>query len=110
MNPQLYSIAFKSSYLIFIIPTILVFISAFLSVKHIGGGLGQGLKKIAAGSIIHTILIMTYLALERGNRGLLSDYLVSLFFLSGGISGSALLFSGYLQVYKITKNLKLFTP
>jgi len=110
MNPGVYSIAFKASYLVFIIPTILVFISGLLSAKQMGGSLGQGLKKIAAGSIVHTSLIMSYLALERGQRGLLSEDWIKLLYLIGGIFGSVLLISGYLQVYKISKRLKLFTP
>ena len=109
MDPQTYSTAFKVSYLLFIIPTVLVSLSALLSVKEMGGTLGEGLKKIAAGSIIHTTLIMTFLTLERGHKGMLSDYFVRLFFLFSGILGSALLISGYFQIYKITKKLKLFT-
>ena len=108
--PKFFPLVFKTSYLVFVIPTILVLVSAVLSVQQIGGTLGDGLKKVAAGSIIHTVLIMTYLALERGFKGLLTDYYVSLFFLCGGIIGAALLVSGYVSVYKIAKKLKLLTP
>ncbi len=110
MDSAIYSAAFRVSYVVFAIPTILVFITALLSAREMGGTLGKGIKKVAAGSIIHTTLIMTYLALERGYHGILGDYWVGMFFLSGGILGSVLLVSGYLQVYKITKEFKLFTP
>lgn len=105
-----YSIAFKISYLVFIIPTALVFITALLSAKEMGGSLGIGLKKIAAGSVIDTALVMTFLALERGERGVLSDSWIQGLFLAGGIIGSLLLISGFYQVYRISKKLKLFTP
>jgi hypothetical protein len=110
MDPQIYSQAFKVSYLVFGIPTALVFVSAILSAKEMGGGLGRGMKKISAGSVVHTSLIMTYLALERGNIGLLQEPWVSMLFLFGGIFGAILLVSGYVQLYKISKKLRLFTP
>ncbi|MFC1710989.1 hypothetical protein ACFLZ1_00195 [Patescibacteria group bacterium] len=105
----IYSTAFKISYITFIIPTLLVVISATLSAKEMGGTLGRGLKKIAVGSIIHTILIMTYLLLERGNRGLLGETAVRIFFIFCGISGAVFLTIGYMQIYKIAKKLKLFS-
>lgn len=110
MDFQTYSTALKASYLIFIIPTALVFVTALLSAKEMGGTLGQGLKKIAGGSVIDTALVMTFLALERGQRGLLSDSWIQGFFLAGGMVGSLLLVAGFYQVYRISKKLKLFTP
>lgn len=104
-----YSLAFKISYLTVIIPTILVVVAAFVSSREIGGTLGQGIKKIAAGSVVDTILIATYIVLEGGNKGLLSDNAVQLFFLTAGMFGSLLLILGYVQIYKIAKRLKLFT-
>lgn len=103
-----YSLAFKISYLTVIIPTILVVVAAFVSSKEIGGTLGQGLKKIAAGSVIDTIIIATYIILESGNKGVLSDSAVQLFFLTSGLFGSLLLILGYIQIYQIAKKLKLF--
>jgi len=104
-----FSKMFETSYLIVIVPTALVVTTALLSAKETGGTLGQGLKKIAAGSIIDTILIMTYVLLERGNRGLLDEGVIQAFFLISGLAGSILLILGYLQIYRITKQLRLFT-
>jgi hypothetical protein len=105
----IYSLVFKISYLIAIIPTLMVIATAMLSAKAMGGTLGKGLKKIAVGSIVHTILIMTYILLERGNRGLLSENTVRWFFVFCGISGAAFLTAGYIQIYNIARKLKLFT-
>jgi hypothetical protein len=110
MDPFFYSIAFKASYLLAIIPTLLVITSAVMSIKHMGGTLGQGLKKIATGSVIHTIIIATYLLLEQGNRGILDEQMIWIFFLTSAVFGSTLLISGYIQIYKIARKLKLFTP
>jgi len=104
-----YSTVFKVSYLVALLPTLSVTIAAALSIKHLGGTLGRGLKKIAAGSIVHTIVIATFLLIEHGNRGLLSDLGVRLFFIASGLLGSILLIIGYIQIYKIAKKLKLFT-
>lgn len=108
-SPTLYATALKISYLAVIVPTALVVVSAILSAKEMRGTLGQGLKKIAAGSIVHTILLMTYLLLERGSQGILNDEQIRLFFMSGVLFASTLLVLGYLQIYKITKRLRLFT-
>ena len=110
MDHQAYSTALKVSYLTFIVPTVLVFVTALLSVKEMGGTLGAGLKKIGGGSVIDTALVMTFLALEQGRRGLLSDSWIQGLFLAGGIFGSVLLISGFYQVYKVAKKYKLFTP
>src|SRR4030042_5784318 len=95
---NLYSLIFKISYLAVVLPTILVIVTALLSAKAMGGTLGIGLKKIAVGSIIHTILIMTYILLEKGNRGLLSENAVRFFFIFCGISGAIFLTAGYIQI------------
>ncbi|MFH0863808.1 MAG: hypothetical protein V1858_01815 [Candidatus Gottesmanbacteria bacterium] len=100
---------FKISYLLFIVPTFLVILSAFMSAKEMHGTLGQGLKKVAAGSIVDTIIVAAFLALEKGNRGLLNDFQIRMFFAFAGAFGAFLLISGYLQIYKITKRMKLFT-
>lgn len=109
MDFQSYSILFKASYLTTIIPTVLVIISAFLSAKEMGGTLGQGIKKIAAGTIVDTILVAAYFMWENGDRGILNDQQIGMFFFLSGLFASLLLISGYIQVYKISKKLKLFT-
>ncbi len=103
-----YSLLFKISYLVLIIPTILVVVSALISAKEVGGTLGQGIKKIAAGSIIDASLLMSYILLERGYVGLLSATEVRIFFVLGALLGSSFLIVGYIQIYRITKRLKLF--
>lgn len=110
MQPQGMLALFKLSYLVFAIPTIMVFVSALLSARHFGGSIGKGLKLIASGSVVHTSLIMTYLALERGYEGLLAEPWTQWLFLFGGIFGAILLIAGYLQIYQIAKKLRLFTP
>lgn len=104
-----YSIVLKATYFVLLIPTILVIVSALLSAKQLGGTIGLALKKIAAGTIIDSILIVTYSFLEKGIRGVLDENQVRLFFILSGMFASILLISGYLQLYKISKRLKLFT-
>lgn len=108
-DPFVYSITLKASYLLIIVPTVVVIATAIMSSKEIGGTLGKGLKKTAVGSIVHTILFMTYLLIEHGNKGILDESIVKVFFMAGGIFGSILLVAGYAQIYKIARNLKLFT-
>lgn len=91
------------------VSSFLVIINAVRSANALGGTLGQGLKKIAAGTIAHTILIIIYLLLERGDKGLLNDEQIRLFFMTIGLLGSLLLVIGYYQVYLISKKMKLFT-
>ena len=85
-------------------------VSAILSAKSMGGTLGQGLKKIAAGSIIHTSLIAAYLLLEAFNHGSGNENLIRISFVINGVVGSILLILGFYQLYKVSKKLKLFTP
>ena len=107
---QYYPLFFKIGYFILILPTFFVIVSAFISTKQLGGALGQGLKKIAVGSIVDTVLLMTFILLEKGSRGMLNETQVRLFFITGALFGSSFLIAGYIQVYKISKKLKLFTP
>ena len=109
MDFEAYSVLFRLTYFILLIPTILVIISAFLSAQQMGGTIGYALKKIAAGTIIDSILVVTYSFLEKGLRGVLDENQVRLFFLISGLFASLLLISGYIQLYKISKKLKLFT-
>lgn len=105
-----YPYLLRGAYVAVLIPSIIVFITAVLSAKAMGGTLGLGLKKISTGSITHTILLMTYILLEHGNRGVLDENAVRWFFLSTGLLGSLFLISGYLDIYRIARKLKLFTP
>jgi len=109
MDLESYSIFFKASYLTTLIPTVLVILSAMLSARELGGTLGSGIKKIAAGTIVDTIIVTTYVILERGDRGILNDDQVRMFFFLSGLFASILLVFGYLQVYKTARKLKLFT-
>jgi len=104
-----YETALIISFLAVLVPTTMVIISAVASAKAMGGTLGLGLKKIAAGTIVDTTVITTYVVLQNGNRGILDDNQIRLFFLVSGLLASLLLISGYVQIYKITKKLKLFT-
>lgn len=109
MDLQFYSFFFKASYFTTLIPTVLVIVSAVLSAREMGGTLGQGIKKIAAGTIVNTIVISTYILLERGDRGVLNDEQIRMFFFLSGLFASILLVLGYMDVYRIAKKLKLFT-
>jgi hypothetical protein len=104
-----YTAALIISFLAVLIPTTMVIVSAIASAKAMGGTLGNGLKKIAAGTIVDTTVITTYIVLQNGNRGILDDNQIRLFFVVSGLLASLLLISGYVQIYKITKKLKLFT-
>ncbi len=109
MSTTIYSLAFKISFLCLLTSSLFVIFNAMRSAKTLGGTLGQGLKKVAAGTVLDTIMIVTYLLLERGDRGVLNDEQIRLFFISVGIFGAILLISGYLQIYRVSKRLKLFT-
>ncbi|HUW22281.1 MAG TPA: hypothetical protein VMW41_06485 [Candidatus Bathyarchaeia archaeon] len=110
MYPILYPEAFKVSYLIFIIPTVIVTVTAVLSAKEMGGSLGRGLKKIAAGTIINTSLVTALLVLEQFYPNFYDESLIKYAFAANGLIGSIFLILGFVQVYKITKRFKLFTP
>lgn len=108
MAENIFSVLLKYSFLVVFITSFVVIINAIISAKALGGELGEGLKKIAAGTIFHIILILTFLALEQNNRGLLTGEQVKLFFLFTGVSGSTFLILGYLQIYRVSKRFKLF--
>lgn len=109
MEPSSFSVAYKASYLLVLIPTLLIIFSAVMSAKQMGGSLGDGIKKIAAGTIIHTIMIVSFVFQELGFKGMLQSREIQLFFLICGLLGAVLLILGYVQIYKIAKKLKLFT-
>ncbi len=110
INPYIYNTLLKTSYLALIISSFFVIINAVRSAREMGGSLGLGLKKIAAGTILYTISFIVYLALEEGLRGMLSDEQIRLFFILTGLVASTFLITGFLQVYRITKKLRLFSP
>ena len=86
----------------------LVVINAIRSAKTLGGELGMGLKKIAAGTIAHVMLFISFITVEQGNRGLLTEEQMRTYFIVANFFGSILLILGYLQIYRISKKLKLF--
>lgn len=86
----------------------LAVIYAILSSKTVGGKLGQGLKKVAAGAIFHIFLLITLLILEGKQTTVISINDLRLFFIATNIFGSILLILGFIQIYKIGKELKLF--
>ncbi|MDO8497762.1 MAG: hypothetical protein Q7S61_04420 [bacterium] len=108
MDTGLFPLIFKLSFLAVVATSFVVIVNAVLSAKALGGELGKGLKKIAAGTIAHIVLITTFFLLEKGSQGLLTEEQIRLFFMSTGLFGSILLLVGYLQIYKISKRLKLF--
>lgn len=61
---QLISTPLKLSYLSVLIPSFAVMVVAVLSAKQLGGELGNGLKKVAAGTIIYVILYITIIIKE----------------------------------------------
>lgn len=105
-----FSFLYKASYFLMAIPTILVIIIAVLSSKEMGGTLGKGLKKIAIGTIVDSILIATYIFWERGAQGIINENVMKFFFLGSGIFASIFLITGFYQIYDITKRLKLSSP
>jgi hypothetical protein len=109
MEMDSFSLIYKTSYLFVLIPTLLIIISAVVSAKQMGGPLGEGLKKIAAGTVIHTIMIVSFIFQEIGLKGMLQSTQIQFFFLISGLLGAALLIAGYTQIYKIARKLKLFT-
>lgn len=91
-----------------IICSILVIVNAIISAKTLGGELGKGLKKIAAGTIFYVMLFLTLLALETDVQLALSPELTRIYFIFVNIAGSALLISGFLQIRRVSKKLHLF--
>lgn len=103
-HPQLLPAAI---FCVFAISAILIVV-AILSAKSMGGKLGMGLKKIAAGAIMYALLFFFILLLQNGWETSLTPSQLQLFLLSTAIIGSSVLISGFYQIYKISKELKLF--
>ncbi len=88
--------------------SMLLIVAAILSAKSMGGRLGMGLKKIAAGAIIHAALFVLTILMDQGWVIVLSPSHLRLFFIGSVVLGSILLILGFFQIYKISKELKLF--
>ena len=88
--------------------SIVLIVIAILSAKSMGGRLGMGLKKIAAGSIMHALLFSFLVMLQNGWETTFSPVELRMFFLIASIVASIILISGFRQIYKISKELKLF--
>lgn len=105
---HLISTPLKLAFLLVFIPSLLVIINAFLSAKNLGGELGVGLKKVAAGTITYMILYTTILAKEAFQYETMSEGELRLFFIVVNIVASALLIIGFYQIYRVSKRLRLF--
>lgn len=93
---------------IVITTSILVIINAVLSAKNLGGELGKGLKKIASGTIFYVLLILTLLAIEFNVPLSLTQTQIRVYFIFVNVCGSLLLTLGFLQIYRVSKKLRLF--
>ncbi|OGK16919.1 hypothetical protein A3H80_02630 [Candidatus Roizmanbacteria bacterium RIFCSPLOWO2_02_FULL_37_19] len=86
----------------------LAVVYAILSSKSVGGKLGQGLKKVAAGAIFHILLLIILLIIELKQSTVIPVEDLRIFFIGTNIFGSVLLILGFIQIYRIGKELKLF--
>lgn len=94
-------------FFVFAVSAVLIVV-AILSAKSMGGKLGMGLKKIAAGAIMYALLFFFILLLQNGWETSLTPSQLQVFLLSVALMGSGVLISGFYQIYKISKELKLF--
>lgn len=85
-----------------------VIINAILSAKTLGGELGKGLKKIAAGTIIYVVLFLTILFMEKNTDIFMTEEQARIYFMGINLFGSVLLISGYIQIYRVNRKFKLF--
>lgn len=104
----LISTPLKLSFWLILIPSFFVLLSAIISAKSLGGELGTGLKKIAAGTVSYVILYLTIIAKEYFQYETMSESNLRLFFLFVNIFGSGMLISGFYQIYRVSKRLRLF--
>jgi hypothetical protein len=102
------STPFKLSFIFVIIPSILVIVYAVLSAKELGGELGNGLKKVAAGTICYVILYFTTVAKEILPFETTTPEQLRLFYVIVNAFASTLLGVGFYQIYNISKRLRLF--
>lgn len=104
----LISTPLKLSFWLILIPSCVVLFSAVVSAKSLGGELGVGLKRIAAGTVSYVILYITIIVKEYFQYETMSEENLRLFFLFVNIFGSALLIWGFYQIYRVSKRLRLF--
>ncbi|MBI2029714.1 hypothetical protein HYT02_04815 [Candidatus Gottesmanbacteria bacterium] len=104
----LWGLTITTGVTIVITSSIIVIFNAILSAKNLGGELGKGLKKIAAGTIFYVLLILTLLAIEFNFPLGMSQTQVRIYFIFVNICGSMLLALGFLQIYTVSKKLRLF--
>jgi len=83
-------------------------VTAVLSAKSMGGRLGMGLKKIAAGAIVHAGLFFFMLLLQYGWETILNPVQIQMLYVGVSLTGSGFLIAGFYEIYKISKELKLF--
>lgn len=107
-NLDLWTMLLKIAVVVIFGSSILVVINAILSAKTLGGPLGKGLKKIAAGTITYVILFLTILIIQNQGEQILIQDSSRLYFMAVNIFGSLLLISGYIQIYRTSKKLNLF--
>jgi hypothetical protein len=105
---QLVSTPLKLSFLFILIPSMFVLVSAVLSAKSLGGELGTGLKKIAAGTVCYVILYLTVLAKEVFQYETMPVDQLRVFFIVVNIVASSMLVLGFVQIYRVSKRLRLF--
>lgn len=105
---RLVSTPLKLSFLLVFIPSLFVIVNAVLSAKNLGGELGVGLKKVAAGTITYVILYVTILAKEVFQYETMPESQLKLFFIVVNVVASALLIWGFYQIYRVSKRLRLF--
>lgn len=94
-------------FLVFALSSLLIVI-AILSAKSLGGRLGLGLKKIAGGAILYAALFVLSVLLDQGWSTILNPLHLQYFFMGTALFASLLLIMGFYQIYRISKELKLF--
>ena len=107
-NVFAYPTILMSSVFLVLTTSIVLIVIATLSAKAMGGRLGMGLKKIAAGSIMHAILYFLLILFQNGWGTTLNAEQLRYFFLIVSASGSIMLIAGFYQLYKLSRELKLF--
>jgi len=106
--PTIWPDGLKTFLVVIFISGMTVIINAILSAKTLGGELGKGLKKIAAGTIIYVILFLTILFMEKSTDFFMTEEQARAYFMGINLFGSILLISGYVQIYRVSRKLKLF--
>jgi len=106
--PTVWPGGLKTFLVVIFISGLTVIINAVLSAKNLGGELGKGLKKIVAGTIVYVILFLTILFMEKSTDIFLTEEQARIYFMGINLFGSILLISGYVQIYRVSRKLKLF--